>query len=294
LQFNVGSEDEFSQLRHCVAFSFEKGRNLPSLDELVPKVARFNEFMRVYPDAFADLEMWHFVADQVRSDSYAPGPIPPDLIRNGYFVCLGRRQPASEVDLDIVLADFDRLLPVYRFVEQVDEADTPEIDWRPFQFRPGHKSKASTTTADYAHQELDLTLRHNDMQEILYRRLVLRHGAENVGTEHPTGLGTRVDAVVRTSRNHYSFYEIKTRLSARACIREALGQLLEYAYWPGAQATDQLIVIGEPALDEEARTYLAELQARFSLPVSYEQASIMDDTLQGSPLGLVPTEAWPT
>jgi hypothetical protein len=40
-----------------------------------------------------------------------------------------------------------------------------------------------------------------------------------------------MDVVVRLGIRYW-FYEIKTALSARACIREALAQLLEYSYWP--------------------------------------------------------------
>jgi hypothetical protein len=50
--------------------------------------------------------------------------------------------------------------------------------------------------------------------------------------------GGRIDLVVRTGEG-YEFYEIKTYGSARACIREAIGQLLEYAMWPGAEPARQ-------------------------------------------------------
>ena len=65
-------------------------------------------------------------------------------------------------------------------------------------------------------------------------------------------------------------YEIKTALTARACLRDAFGQLLEYAFWPGAQEPTRFIVVGETAVDEEAREYLHQLRKRFSLPIEYE------------------------
>jgi len=58
----------------------------------------------------------------------------------------------------------------------------------------------------------------------------------------------------------YIYYEIKTGLSAQSCIREALGQLLEYSYWPGGQSADQLVIVGEPPLDDNARAYLETLR----------------------------------
>lgn len=71
--------------------------------------------------------------------------------------------------------------------------------------------------------------------------------------------------------DRYWFYEIKTALSARACIREALAQLLEYSYWPRAQEAERLIIVGEPALDAEASAFLDRLRERFAVPIYYQQ-----------------------
>jgi hypothetical protein len=56
-----------------------------------------------------------------------------------------------------------------------------------------------------------------------------------------------------------------------------LGQLLEYSYWPGGQSAAQLVIVGEPPLDDNARDYLETLRVRFSLPVKYKQFD-MDST----------------
>jgi hypothetical protein len=44
-------------------------------------------------------------------------------------------------------------------------------------------------------------------------------------------VGTVIDVVVKM-KNEYWFYEIKTALTPRACLREATGQLLEYGFGP--------------------------------------------------------------
>ena len=85
-----------------------------------------------------------------------------------------------------------------------------------------------------------------------------------------------IDVAVRQGGD-YTYYEIKTGLSAQSCIREALGQLLEYSYWPGGQSAAQLVIVGEPPLDDNARDYLETLRVRFSLPVKYKQFD-MDST----------------
>jgi len=99
------------------------------------------------------------------------------------------------------------------------------------------------------------------------------YGADNVGTEVPTGIGTSIDVVVRRP-NGYWFYEIKTFQSPRACIREAIGQLLEYSLWPGSREAGRLIVVGETAADKKAMGYCSSLKKRFSLPVEYHQLAL--------------------
>jgi hypothetical protein len=91
-----------------------------------------------------------------------------------------------------------------------------------------------------------------------------------VSGEQLTANGTYIDVAVREG-NEYIYYEIKTGLSAQSCIREAIGQLLEYSYWPGAQSATRLVIVGEPQFDEHAKAYLETLKKKFSLPLEYRQ-----------------------
>jgi hypothetical protein len=79
--------------------------------------------------------------------------------------------------------------------------------------------------------------------------------------------------VVRQN-NEYWFYEIKTAHSPRACIRQAIGQLLEYAFWTSSQNVTRLIVVGETPLDQDGAKYLRTLQKQFSLPIDYEHINL--------------------
>ena len=55
-----------------------------------------------------------------------------------------------------------------------------------------------------------------------------------------------------------------------AYTREAIGQLLEYAFWPGAHEPARFIVVGESPIDEDGHEYLRRLKKRLSLPSEYE------------------------
>ncbi len=77
LQFNLGFEDigDDTVFRHGVAFSLQTTRDLPTIDPLLPKIRRFNEYLRLYPEAFAGFEMWHWSAGE-RSNNYPVAAIP--------------------------------------------------------------------------------------------------------------------------------------------------------------------------------------------------------------------------
>lgn len=283
LQFNIGDDGSSgAMLRHGVAFSFYTSRTLVSIDKLKPKVRRFNEFLQLYPNNYASMRMWHWELvkhgkEDKRSDDCMPSPIPPERVKEGIFVFLGKRRPIDQLNYDLILSDFDELLALYRYVES--DGAWPPISMptaAKFAFRPGCSEKAQATVANLSRNQLDVTLRHNQLQEALYQRLVSELGSENVGTEIPCG-GKKVDVIVRVPEGYW-FYEIKTYSSPRACVREALGQLLEYSFRPGAQEASRLTVVGESPLDSDGEEYLRHLRTRFALPIHYEQIAASTNT----------------
>ena len=99
------------------------------------------------------------------------------------------------------------------------------------------------------------------------RRQLIAAGAE-VGTEHPDGSGRFIDLVAR-HHVEVEFYEINSGIGPRLCIREALGQLLEYAYWGDIVRPARLFVVGDQPIDCEAAAYLQTLRHEFQLPLFY-------------------------
>jgi hypothetical protein len=273
LQFNIGyaDGDNNDELRHGVAFSFETSQTLKSIDVLVPKVKFFNDFMELNAGEFSDMRMWHY--DDGRSVDRPPGPIPSGLVTKGIFVFLGNRQPGKKIDYQTILNDFDRLLPLYLYVESRGETAPVPLPKTGFNFKAGASKKVKTAKATLPEKELDLDLRHNLLQEALYQRLASKYGKDNVRTEQPSGVGTLIDIVVKM-KDEYWFYEIKTALTPRACLREAIGQLLEYGFWPGAQEPTRFIVVGESPIDKDGLEYLSRLRKRFFLPFEYEAIAI--------------------
>lgn len=150
-------------------------------------------------------------------------------------------------------------------------ADEPIIEGK-FKFRPGHKPrKPGSTLMTGAKQDATVEFRHNKLQTSLYSSLLSQFGKDCVGTEVPTGQGTSIDIVVETPRFRW-FYEIKVADSVKACIRQAIPQLLEYAYWQCDHAVaDKLIIVAPLEITAGAERYLAFLRKQFRLPISYQQ-----------------------
>ena len=118
IQFNIGTEEvgNEAEIRYGLGFSLEPSQNLPDIDVLVPKIARFNEYVRTYRADLNDLRMWHFRSG-VRSEDYSPTEIPTDQVQPHVFIFLGTREPARTLEIRRILDLFDRLLPIYEFVE---------------------------------------------------------------------------------------------------------------------------------------------------------------------------------
>ena len=194
LQFSIGLEQHGGQnlIRGGVAFSLELSQTLKTIDVLVPKIRRFNDFVKDHVGDISGYRMWHYISGE-RSSTYFPGPIPLELVKPKNFIFIGRMQPAESVDSELILSDFMALFPLYEYVETLNRISLPSKSPLIFQFQPGHKSKKSSTFATYAERELNIALRHNDIQENLVQRLRRLHGADSVQTEAPNGIGGKVD-----------------------------------------------------------------------------------------------------
>jgi len=269
LQFNIGHDgSEREEIRHGIAFSFETSQTLPDIEVLRPKVRLFNEFLELYPEKYARMRMWYWDKEG-RSDDQMPSSIPSERIQNGVFAFLGLIQPTKSVNEHNILSDFDDLLPLYTYVESGGTTQPVEVlKPTPFKFVHGCNVKKLKTTARSKSDPVNVSLRHNAMQLALYKVLCDKYGKKNVGTELATGNGTRVDVVLKQA-DGYWFYEIKTYHSPRACIRDAIGQLLEYSHWPNGLSAERLVVVGENTLDADGKQYLADLKSLYSLPIDY-------------------------
>ncbi|NOY50566.1 MAG: hypothetical protein GXO88_08400 [Chlorobi bacterium] len=272
LQFNIGFEEE--GLRYGVALSLESSRTLPNIEELFPNARRLNQFIRINPGFFNDFYMWYWQNGQ-RSDIGQVKEISEDLLKPKTFIFIGKIQKKDEIDYHNILATFDNLLKPYVFVEKTIESGIAEDDINEdSEFIFNRHTPNIPTAKNYSVEakNVNLDIRHSLIQKALVDKLINEYGKDNVSWEHPIG-GKRIDVVLKDD-DGYVFYEVKVRGSAKACIREALGQLLEYAFWPGKENASSLVVVGEEEIDNNTLRYIDYLNRRFLIPIKYEKISI--------------------
>lgn len=285
LQFNIGFEDKEKEwFRYGIAFSLERTQSLKDPMILKPKIDKLNDYIIENKSELEDIRFWCWYSkkrqqQRERSATLPVTPISEDLIRVDNFLFWGKMSPTETIQPEEVLFLFDRLLHVYEFVEGnvPFKKQLAELN-KGFQFKAGCSDKMDATVQRSQAATKAVTLRHNELQKILYSILSEKYGEDNVGTENDTGRGSRVDLVVRDVNKH-RYYEIKTSPSIRDCLRDAIAQLIEYSYWPGGNEAGTLIVVSENPLTPDAGRYLLMLRERFHLPIFYQHLDLKQKSL---------------
>jgi hypothetical protein len=140
-----------------------------------------------------------------------------------------------------------------------------------YEFRAGHKkTKTGKTKSVYTKKTIDRTLKHKEIQEHMYNQLANIYGKKRVGTEVPTGYGTSIDVVVKHPDESQWFFEVKTYNLPLICVREALGQILEYAMFSQNNHADKLIVVGVNEPSNSEKEYLKHLRNITGLSIYYQ------------------------
>lgn len=140
-----------------------------------------------------------------------------------------------------------------------------------YKFKSGHNpTKTGTAKSVYTKKIVERNLKHKKIQEYMYSQLVVEFGKNKVGTEISTGRGTSIDVVVNQSNCRDWFYEVKTSYSPLVCIREALGQILEYAMFSSNNHADKLIVVGINEPSQSEIEYLKHLRQISGINICYQ------------------------
>jgi hypothetical protein len=122
----------------------------------------------------------------------------------------------------------------------------------------------------------------NVLQELLadhYYTEVTRSIA--ITYQNSSKYSNEVDIKARDAEGNITFFEIKALATLDGCIREALGQLLEYAYWATTDIplASKLVIATAHPLSQAAQQYLCRLKQASSLPLEYVQIDLAQKQL---------------
>lgn len=131
------------------------------------------------------------------------------------------------------------------------------------------KSIRDASTIDVFHEEIKTRLINtiNENPCILSKDYEI--DCKTIVPEHPVNKINFIDLVAKTTEGKIVFFEIKTAGSARLCIRQALGQLMEYSYFPKENHADKLVVVGTGKIDKNIEEYLKKLNSDFNMNIDY-------------------------
>jgi hypothetical protein len=140
------------------------------------------------------------------------------------------------------------------------------------KFSAGHSSKYEGEVTAKSTEKHTITLTHNRIQNRVFNILKAKHPSDEIGTEIASNIGS-VD-IVRKQNDYFHFYEIKTTDNTKSNIRQALSQLLEYAYWNDIHNIKSLIIIAPSKTTKDSINYLNLLRKRFGIPIYYQYYDI--------------------
>lgn len=166
----------------------------------------------------------------------------------------------------------------YQFVrnkEQIPSEIKQRDKKRNFKFEPSNSEKDLACRVSLRQEKIvQSEPLHDNMQQILYDHLKAIHKEENVGMETDTGLRTRIDVSLNT-KDGIILYEIKSYPSVMMTIRVALGQLLEYAYYPNPiENIKEMIIVSHIPIEHEDKEYLEFIRKTTSLNIFYQSIDV--------------------
>ena len=145
------------------------------------------------------------------------------------------------------------------------------------KFKTGHNTKFEGDVTVKAFDKHTATLTHNLIQNNVFVILSNKYPHDEIGTEVQSNIGS-IDIVKKRGSN-FTFYEIKTSDDVKISIRQALSQLLEYAYWNNIEGVEQLIIISPTQPTHEATKYIKLLRDKFNIPIFYQFYNLQENNL---------------
>lgn len=140
-----------------------------------------------------------------------------------------------------------------------------------FQFNSGKAKSSQKYLKSSNSKKTTVNRTHSNITESLYTFLSEKiKVSKNDLSVEKTRIGYAIaDCVVREMENTYTVFEIKTKASAQLNIREALGQLFEYAFIDNTVNIKKLVIVGPAKCKKHELEYLDNINSLIKVQIEY-------------------------
>ncbi len=176
----------------------------------------------------------------------------------------------------------DRFIPRYidDDLENLVDAVDAEIKDPKMKFETGNGTGSNSYSQNVSGGKRNVNRTHSDITNDLH--IFLEQSSDykdfQISTEKTKISNNLVDCVARKQED-YILFEVKTVNSVLGCIRQALGQIIEYALLDTSLIVKKLIIIGPASPNQNDLVYLQNLKDKLKLPLQYWSYSFEEDDL---------------
>ena len=281
-QFNIALED--GNFRFGIAISFLPYNYMKEYpwDSLLLKNAffRFSEYSEIYRSLLPGHKFYIYGKG---TEFTSENSITEDLIKEGNFIFFGKMVNFADSDVtwEDVCETLNNLYPMYKYSLHSDAAISRPV-------RQISKQKSSILEEDIVLGTRTIQggisiveYNHKKIQKQLVELLSKEYPSESgysIETEQTLSDGNRkVDVYLSRNDGFLRYYEIKCYVDLRSCIREAIGQLLEYQLWDGKDPESaELCIVTPHMLSPSGENYLKSLRRKYSMNIVYRRVRIPD------------------
>lgn len=124
-----------------------------------------------------------------------------------------------------------------------------------------------------------ITPRHKEIQSAVCQILSKDYKDIKAEETFENNYRQRIDICgIQKTTGELHYFEVKTS-SAKNNIREALGQILEYAHYPTKNRAKKLFIVGDIMAEDDDVAYLRQLRKLYHIPIWYRWYNESDNTL---------------
>jgi len=200
-------------------------------------------------------------------------------LSNFYPIVKFRMEDAVIFDTPITINElknggkYNRFKP-YIVEENLEALIQNKLLKNPFLFEPGKRKDAnsshirSTKPKDSLIQGLHAIIT-NDLESYLKPEFSVTK--KNISIEKTLFGENIADVVIKNDDLSFTIFEVKTSHNTRNNVRDAIGQLLDYALWYDNLKIKELVIVSPSVITNDQLEYLKRLKSNSKLTVKYLQ-----------------------